>query len=87
METQDYFGIGSIVLGVINLCSWFLPLCGCPLSIVGIILGVLGMKSKKYKTMAIIGLVLSIIGILLTIGNGLLGVYWAENPPDFMNSY
>ncbi|MBN1331576.1 DUF4190 domain-containing protein [Candidatus Dojkabacteria bacterium] len=65
--------IAALVLGIMNLCSWCLPICGCPMSIVGIILGVMGMKSEKNKTFAIIGLVLSVLGLCASIVNAIAG--------------
>jgi membrane-bound ClpP family serine protease len=67
--------IASLVLGVINLCAWFLPICGIPLSIVGLVLGFLGMKSPSQKTLAIIGLALCGFGLLLGCGNAVFGAY------------
>lgn len=73
-DNQKYMAIASLVLGVLNLCAWFLPICGAPMSIIGIVLGVLGMKSPAQKTLAIVGIVLSSIGLLLTCGNAVAGV-------------
>jgi len=77
--SADNMAIGSLVLGVINLCSWCLPLCGVPLAIVGIILGVLGLKSEKNKMIATIGLVLSVLGLIASIVNAIAGVAMSFN--------
>ena len=66
--------IGSLVLGVINLCAWFLPICGVPLGIAGVVLGYLGMKDTSQRNLAIAGMVLSAIGILLACINAIAGV-------------
>lgn len=71
---ERIMAISSLVLGVINLCAWFLPICGVPLAIVGLVLGYFGMKDPSQKTLAIIGMVLSGIGLLLACGNAVLGV-------------
>lgn len=78
-SNEDYVAIGSLVLGLINLCSWFIPLCGCPMSIIGIVLGIVGLKSTKYKTMAIIGLILSALGLIITLINGFAGALISIN--------
>ena len=65
----------SLVLGILNLCAWFIPLCGGPLAIVGLILGVLGLNSSR-KGLAIAGIVLSSIALLLSIGNAAFGMYY-----------
>ena len=78
--------IAALVLGILNLCSWFLPICGGPMAIVGIILGILGIKSSQ-KTLAIVGIVLSALGLLATIVNAIAGVYLGLQNPDWMTQY
>ena len=54
--------IAALVLGILSLCSsWFF--CGGLLGVIGVILGLLGMKSSG-RTMAIIGIVLSVVGLI-----------------------
>ncbi len=65
--------IASLVIGIINLLAWCLPICGGPLAIAGIILGIFGLKSSS-RGMAIAGLVLSGIGLLLSIINAVAGI-------------
>ena len=64
----------SLVLGIIGLIAWFIPLLGFPVTIVGLIFGVLGQKSSK-KAIAVAGLVLSIVGLVVTIINSAIGAY------------
>ncbi|MCL4261759.1 MAG: hypothetical protein KJ069_01020 [Anaerolineae bacterium] len=73
-KNEEYMAIGALVLGIINLCAWFVPLCGFPLAIVGIVLGYMGRNSAQ-RTLAIIGIVLSSIALVLTIGNAAIGAY------------
>ncbi|MBN1618612.1 DUF4190 domain-containing protein [Candidatus Dojkabacteria bacterium] len=70
---NEISAIASLVLGIINLCSWILPLCGCPMAIIGIVTGILGLKTEK-KTLAIVGIVLSGLALIATIINSILGV-------------
>lgn len=72
-STNDVLAIVGAVLGAFNLCSWCIPLCGVPLGLIGIVVSFLGMKSEKNKTIAIVGLVLSSIGFILAIVNGIVG--------------
>jgi len=58
--------IASLILGILSLCGSVLWYYGGPISIVGIVLGFLGMKSSG-KGMAIAGIILSAIGLLLLI--------------------
>lgn len=80
---ERVMAIASLVLGVINLCAWFIPLCGAPLAIVGIVLGYLGMKDPSQKTLAIIGIVLSALGLIATCINGALGAYMGLSGEGF----
>ena len=74
--TPDRSGlaIGSLVLGILSLCAWFIPLCGLPVSVVGIILGALSLGSSR-RGMAIAGLILAGLGLLLSLGNAAFGAY------------
>jgi hypothetical protein len=58
--------IASLVLGILSLCASLGWWCGGPISIVGLVLGFLGVKSSG-KSMAVAGMILSAIGLLLTI--------------------
>lgn len=79
---EKVMAIASLVIGVINLCAWFLPICGIPMSIAGLVLGFLGMKDPSQKTIAIIGMALSGIGLLLACGNSIYGVLLGSGALD-----
>lgn len=76
MEQKDHYGlaIASLVLGIISLGAWFLPICGLPVSITGLILGIVGRNSSK-SGMATAGIVMTIIGLVLGIINAAIGAY------------
>ena len=78
LPNRDWMAYTSLGLGIVNLCAWFLPICGGPLTIVGLVLGALGLRSTK-RTLAIVGLVLCGITLCLTIGNAVWGAYYARN--------
>jgi hypothetical protein len=80
---ERVMSIASLVIGVVNLCAWFLPICGVPLGIVGVVLGFLGMKDPSQKTLAIIGMVLSGLGLIAACINGAVGVYMAVSGEGF----
>jgi hypothetical protein len=80
---ERIMAIASLVLGVINLCSWFFPICGIPLSLVGLVLGFLGMKDPSQKTLAIAGMVLSGLGLIAACINAALGAYLAVSGNGF----
>ncbi|WP_299024943.1 DUF4190 domain-containing protein [uncultured Thermanaerothrix sp.] len=75
--------IASLVLGLITLLAWCLPICGAPLAIAGIITGILGLNSAS-RGMAIVGLILSGLGLVLSIVNSVVGVLLA---PQFSQMF
>jgi hypothetical protein len=68
------FAITSLVLGINSIWAWYFPYLGFPVSIVGLIMGVVGYKSSK-KGFSTAGLILSIIGLVATIINSAIGAY------------
>ena len=56
----------SMVLGIIGLIAWCFICIGLPITIVGLILGVIAMKGSN-RGMAIAGVTMSIIGLVATI--------------------
>ncbi len=81
-DNNRIMAIASLVLGIINLCSWFLPICGVPLAIIGLVLGYFGMRSVPSKNLAMIGMVLSGIGLLLACLNAVAGVFFGPQIQD-----
>lgn len=77
-QTKDRSGlaIASLVLGCISILTWIIPLLGYPTTIVGLILGILGLKSSK-KGMAVAGIILCAIFLVVTLLNSILGAILA----------
>ncbi|NIM93463.1 MAG: hypothetical protein GTO18_07110 [Anaerolineales bacterium] len=73
IKDRMWFAIASFVIGLLCLCAWFLPICGVPASVTGIILGVVGLDSSQ-RGLAIAGIVLSALGFTASIINAVLGV-------------
>ena len=67
--------VAGLVLGIISMIAWLLPIVGLPISIVGIVLAAQGRRSVSRRTLATVGLVLSIIALVLTLINAALGAY------------
>lgn len=85
-SSKNWMAIASLVIGVIGLCAWIIPLIGCPTTIIGLVLGVLGLKSDQ-RTLAIVGIVLCSLTLLATIVNGVFGAYLgATGQMDFLNN-
>lgn len=75
---RDNKAIAGFVLGLVSIIAWFIPLFGYPVTIIGISMSSIGLKSNK-KTFAIIGLILSIVFLIVTLINSILGVIMAVN--------
>lgn len=65
-------GMIGFILGLVSIIAWYIPLVGYPVTVCGIIFSALGMNSKN-KGKAVAGLVLSIIFLVVTIINSILG--------------
>lgn len=64
----------SLILGIVGMFAWFIPLFGLPINIVGIVFASKGLQSSKRK-LALIGITLSIMGLVLSIVNASIGAY------------
>lgn len=75
-EKKDNFAlaIASLVLGIFSLLGWLLPICGLPMSILGLIFGIISTNSSK-RNLAIAGIVMSVLGLILAVANAAIGAY------------
>jgi hypothetical protein len=72
-RTNKFMALFSIGLGIISLCAALIPMCGGASSLLGIGLGVFGLRSENRKV-AIVGICVSILGLLISI---IYAVMWA----------
>ena len=66
----DGFAISSLILGIVSASIGWIPLCGIVAlapAIVGIVMGSLGLKSLRHRNLAIAGIILSVIGVALSM--------------------
>lgn len=63
----------GLILGLVGIIAWYIPLIGFPITVCGIIFSVLGLNSNN-RGKAIAGLILSIIFLIVTLINSMLGV-------------
>jgi hypothetical protein len=77
-SSKDMMAYISVGIGAITLCAWIIPICGCPLSIVGLVLGYLGLQSNQ-RTFAYVGIGLCALTLLAAIVNAILGSAIALN--------
>lgn len=73
-ERPEWLAYVSLAVGTVGMCTWLLPFVGCPVSLAGLVTGILGLNSSQ-RTLAIVGLVLSGVGLLLNLINGIAGAY------------
>lgn len=79
-EKVDKNAVIGFILGLISIVAWLIPLFGYPVSICGIIFSAKGLKSATNKGKAITGLVLSIVFLVFTFFNSMLGLLlWADS--------
>lgn len=62
----------GFILGLVSIIAWYIPLIGYPVTICGIIFSGLGMNSSN-RGKAIAGLTLSIVFLVITLINSMLG--------------
>lgn len=65
--------IASLALGVLSLCGWIIPCIGIPVSLAGIIIGIIGIAKADLKPMAIVGVILNALTIIAAIINSIAG--------------
>jgi hypothetical protein len=66
--------IASLCLGLFGLIAWFLPIIGFPVTITGLVLGIKSLSGPR-NGMATTGIVLCIIGLVLSTANAAIGAY------------
>ncbi|MBV8822827.1 MAG: hypothetical protein JO125_01900 [Chloroflexi bacterium] len=68
-ENQRRTALTGFVLGICSLFTALFPPCGLPIAITGIIMSSSGYRVQALRKIAATGLVLSIVGLVLTIGS------------------
>ena len=72
-EKKGKKSVAALVLGILSLIFWLLPFIGLPITIVGLVLGIIGVyEHRKY---AIAALICSIIGLAFVVANAAIGAY------------
>lgn len=75
--TGGGLAIASLILGVVSLPASILNILSLPIPIVGIVLGAIGLKHKK--SLAVAGIILSGVGIILSIVVLIVGTHIQHN--------
>jgi hypothetical protein len=77
LRTAKFLALASASLGVMSLCLAIVPACGGAASVVGIVLGLYSLKTEHTQT-ALAGVIISGLGILVTVVYGLFLVFFQK---------
>jgi hypothetical protein len=67
-ESQRQLVVTGFILGVVSILTFIFPVCSLPASICGLLIGIYGRrKSRALHTMATWAIVLSLIGLILSL--------------------
>jgi hypothetical protein len=81
-EELDPFALGSLMAGILSLfCLWTLTICALPVPIVGIVMGILGLRGSS-RTLAIIGIALNALGMVVICLIGGLAIAFVASHPE-----
>jgi len=71
--------IAGIIIGVFSLVAWILPICGCPLSIIGLSSSIFGALGQNSRIWGIVGIALNLIGLIASLINSICGMMMFMN--------
>lgn len=69
----DIMAIMGLIFSILGACGSIIPFCGFLFPVFSGIMSGLGLKSAKYKVLAIIGLVISVLTLIVSICLTILG--------------
>ena len=72
-ERLEKKGSTALTIGIVAMIAWLLPIVGLPVAVTGLVFGSQGARAQE-NGKAIAGIVLSAVGLMLTIGNSILGI-------------
>lgn len=73
-DKSDTSALTGFILGFVSIAAWIIPLLGYPVTICGIIFSVKGLKSINKRGKATTGLILSIIFLIASFINSIIGI-------------
>ena len=78
------FAVAALVTGIISTCCCFCPYASLPCAVAAIVTAIMSKRDGRRPTMAMIGLVLGIIGLLIS-GTIIAYAFYLMSNPEFMN--
>jgi uncharacterized membrane protein len=73
-EAQKQFVLTAFVLGALSIVAAIFPICGFPIAVAGLVMGLAGRRILSLHTLATWSLALSLIGLGLTLINIIISV-------------
>ena len=73
-EKGGGFAIAGLILGIVSIPVAIFAICGYITAILGFVFSILGRRAPSKRTMATIGMILSIIGFLASIASSVYGI-------------
>lgn len=67
----------SFILGIISSLAWIIPIIGMPVSLVGMVLGAINIRSRKAKGAAIAGFIINLVFLCVAIAKGIVDLIMA----------
>ncbi len=64
----------SLILGIVGSLGWIVPIIGLPVTIVGTVLGAVGIKNKSMRGIAIAGFVVNVVFLTASIAKGIIDI-------------
>lgn len=62
----------SLILGIVGSLGWLIPIIGLPVTLVGTVLGAVGMKGKHGRGIAIAGFVINTVFLTASVAKGII---------------
>lgn len=64
----------SLILGIVGSLGWLVPIIGLPVTIVGTVLGAVGIKAKNNRGISIAGFVINTVFLMASVAKGILDI-------------
>ncbi len=65
----------SLILGIFGSVGWIVPIIGLPITVVGTVLGAMGMgKKREYRGVSIAGFIVNLVFLMAAIAKGIVDI-------------
>ena len=77
LRTARYLALAAAAFGLMSLCLAIIPACGGITSVLGILCGIVSMRTENSRT-ALVGVILSGLGVVITLVYALFVVFFRK---------